>query len=595
MPQRSKRELVRNFQRARTIQGHSSLVLLAGVVGILGGLGAVVFHTLLYKVSHGVLHTFAELHLQPDEASFPRSLFFLIPALGGLVSGFLVYKFAPEAEGHGTDAMINTFHNKGGRVRKRVPLIKALSSLATIATGGSAGYEGPVAQIGSGLGSILTRYFRMSIRNRRIMLLAGTSAGLGAIFKAPLGGALTSVEILYKEDFESDAFMTSIVASVVAYAVYTAFVGTSPVFGVLPNFYFNNGWELIGYIMLGALCAPASWLYIKIFYSMRNVFRGMRIPRMFKPAIGGLGIGALFYIRPEILGGGWDYLIQAMDGTLASSYGGGIIRIMLMIALFKMVATAFTVGSGGSGGVFGPSLFIGGMFGGAVGLGLHEFFPSIVSQPEAYVLVGMGTFFAGAANAPVAATVMVCEMTGTYTLLAPLMLSSVVHILLARNWSIYERQVPNKFHSPAHRSEMNVDVLQSIRVREFVKGTLLPVRIAAKATLKEVETYLAKNADEDVFLVTDDEKVVGLVDVHAIRKAIFDPTVATLIIVEDMMFAPHFLSEEMNLHSALQVFLKHGVSQLPVRNRNGEITAMLRHRDIIHAYDEAVRKQFRKS
>lgn len=588
MPKRLN-QISKNLSKFRFVGGHFSAMPLAIIIGILGGFGALYFNFALHWFSHVILNDFAQLNLHPSNADFPRYLFFLIPTLGGLFSGIIVYSLAPEAEGHGTDAMINTFHNKGGKIRKRVPFVKAIASICTISSGGSAGVEGPVAQIGSGLGSILTRYFKMPTRYRRIMTLAGTAAGLGAIFKAPLGGALTSVEILYKEDFESDAFMTSIIASVVAYAVYCTFTSYTPLFGLLPGFTFTNVTELIFYAILGVLCAPFSWFYVKFFYLVRDNFKRLPIKNHLKPALGGLVVGLLFYVRPEILGGGWNFLIQAMDGSLEATFGSSIIIVMFMIAVFKIIATSFTVGSGGSGGVFGPSLFIGGMFGGVVGLIAHGLFPEIVTQPAAYILVGMGAFFSGVANAPIAATIMVCELTGNYSLLAPLLISSVVHITLTKKWSIYENQLENKFQSPAHFKDLNIDILQKVKVGDFIQGAEKPIIVSPHNTLKELEHNLMENNDEDMFIVMDNNKLVGLLDIHVIRKAIFDPSVASLVIVEDLMNKPHTLSVKTNLHAALQRFLKLGLHQLPVKDSTGNVVAMLRHKDIIQAYDETIR------
>jgi CIC family chloride channel protein len=583
-------QIPKNLLKLRHIPNAGSLLALSVLVGFIGGAGAIGFHLSLEILSHYILGDLAGIKLYGSDGSgvIPRWLFFLIPVTGGLLSGFIVYRFAPEAAGHGTDAMIDSFHNGGGRVRKRVPLVKAITSLITISSGGSAGIEGPIAQIGSGMGSILTRFFKMTTRYRRLMLLAGTAAGLGAIFKAPLGGALTSVEILYKEDFESDAIMTSIIASVVAFTTYTAYAGHIPVFGNLPEFEFHNAYELLFYLLLGGLCAPASWFYVKVFYYIHDFFARLKIPNTLKPAIGGLVVGLLFYLRPEIIGGSWEHLVQAMDGTMVAKFGQNTFLVLLLIGFIKILATAFTVGSGGSGGVFGPSLFIGGMLGGAMGYSLNYWFPEIVTQPGAFVLVGMGAFFAGAAKAPIASVVMVCELTGTYSLLPPLMFASVVHIAIAKKWSIYRNQVDNKFSSPAHRAEMNIDILKYVTVGDVLPEVKTAYAVHPNNTLKDLEEVLSSSED-DIFIVTDQGNLVGLLDVQTVRKVIFDPSVASLVIVEDLMRPPRMLLEKMDLHLALQIFIKSQLIQLPVVDDNNKVIAMLRHQDIITAYDNIIR------
>ena len=356
-----KNPFVVDVRRIRHLNHQGPILLVSAVIGLVGGFVAISFHSLLEYLHHLIIIEWAGIDSLKDPI-IPRYLFWLVPTLGGLVSGILVFKLAPETAGHGTDAMINTFHNKGGKVRKRVPLVKSLTSIFTIASGGSAGYEGPVAQVGSGLGSMLTRLFKLHPKNRRILTLAGTAAGLGAIFKAPLGGALTSVEVLYKEDFETDAFLTSIIASVVGYTTYCTFLGYEPVLSSVPRVVFNDFRHVFFYLLLGVLLAPFSWVYVKVFYSIRNGFRKLSIPQHFHPAIGGLFVGLLFYIEPRIIGGGWSYLL---DIFFVDSPSFWFALSLLGLCIFKIVATSFTVGSGGSGGVFGPSLFIGGVIGGA--------------------------------------------------------------------------------------------------------------------------------------------------------------------------------------------------------------------------------------
>ncbi|MGL1902089.1 MAG: chloride channel protein [Fibrobacterales bacterium] len=581
------------IKKARIISNTGPLLLFSAGVGVITGLAAVVFHFILDQSVEHILGTFAGVAPWGSDvtALIPRYLFFIIPTLGGLLSGILVYKLAPETAGHGTDAMIDNFHNKGGRVRKRVPFVKAITSIITIASGGSAGIEGPTAQIGSGIGSLFSRLFTVTTKMRRLIMLSGTAAGLGAIFKAPLGGALTSVEILYKEDFESDGFLSSIIASVVAYTTYASIVGYGAVFGDLMEFTFTGPKELVFYCLLGVLCAPFSWVYIKTFYAIRDFFAKLPIPNMFKPAVGGLAVGIIFYIRPEVISGGWDYLIDAMQGDLAvGSSTTMLVLTLLAISVVKILATSFTVASGGSGGVFGPSLFIGGMFGGALGYTCHALFPEIVTQPGAFVIVGMGAFFAGAANAPVATVVMVCELTGNYNLLAPLMIASAIHIYFAHKWSIYENQVHNKFSSRAHRNDMNIDVLKNLMVKDVIDPSRPIVRVNRMDSLKKLERVMA-NTDEDLFLVVNnDDTIIGLVDTHTIRKVIFEESASELVIVDDMMDKVQLLYEHMDLHTTLQAFLRHGIGELPVVDSEGKIISTIKQKDIINAYNDILKK-----
>ncbi len=410
-------------------------------------------------------------HIVPYVAGTPLHhwLLVLFPAVGGLISGMIVYTWAPEAEGHGTDAYIDSFHNKHGMVRTRVPFIKGIASVITLATGGSAGREGPIAQIGSGLGSWLARTLRLDVRERRLMLLAGCSGGLAAIFRAPLGGAMTAVEVLYSEDIEVEGIVLCIISSSVSYAVFTGIFGHQPIFAI-PSIKFSSAWELLLYAILGLVCVPFGYMYVKTFYGLRDhFFRKLPIRRALRPAFGGLLVGLVGLLAPQAMGGGYGTIQKALTGEIPMT-------LMFTLVFLKIAATSFTISSGGSGGVFGPSLFIGAMIGGAVGQLAHAWFPGIVSSPAAFVLVGMAAFFAGVAKAPLGALLMVSEMTGGYRLFVPIMFASVVAIMLSQRWSLYEKQVLNKFHSPAHQSGRVINLLQDLSVKDAHRpGTTVAV------------------------------------------------------------------------------------------------------------------------
>ncbi len=512
-------------------------VLWSTIIGIVAGLGAIGFYLLLQTTGaffqgyvsgyHPALPAGEPSILSFLSNSFRLWVLALIPAVGGLIAGLIIYTFAPEAEGHGTDAVIDAFHNKNGEIRRRVPLVKTIASAITIGSGGSAGREGPIAQIGSGFGSFIASRLKMSDRERRVMMLCGAAAGIGAIFKAPLGGALFGIEVLYKRDFEMESMVPAIVSSVVAYAVFCSFpqIGWGPIFATPYDYTFNHPYELIFYAILGVACAAAAVFYIKVFYGTRDFFRGLKIPNHLKPAIGGAILGLLVllvgYIEPE-----------ALDGILGMGYGCIQLAInvkcglfiLLVVAIAKIFATSFTIGSGGSGGVFGPSLVIGAMLGGLFGwLSLYLsqlFFPGaeIITEAtlSAFVLVGMAAFFAGAAKVPIAAILMISEMAGSYSLLVPLMLTSVVAYTLSGGWTIYENQEKTRKESPAHSREFMVDILEGIRVKDAYTKDVLT--IPADKTVKEA-LYFAEEMGHMTYPVVDkDGKLVGITTIMALEK-----------------------------------------------------------------------------
>ena len=270
--------------------------------------------------------------------------------------------------------MIRAFHRARGVVRPRVPLVKAIATIVTLSSGGSAGKEGPVAQIGGGIGSLLGTALGLNARDRRILLLAGTAGGLGAIFRAPLGSAITAIEVLYREDFESDALIPCVISSVTAYVVFVLLVGGQRIFAV-PEFPLFTPIELPGYVLLALVSVPVGRVYIALFRIMRQrVFAKLPGPRALRPMLGGLCVGAIGFFVPEAYGVGWGYLQRAIDGQI-------VVGALALIVAAKILATCFTVGSGGSGGVFGPTLFIGGMLGGARRLRRRRAVPGVLPQP----------------------------------------------------------------------------------------------------------------------------------------------------------------------------------------------------------------------
>ena len=360
----------------------------------------------------------------------------LIPALGGLASGLLVYSLAPEAEGHGTDAVINAVHRGWGRIRARVPLVKSIASAATIASGGSAGKEGPIAQVAAGVGSLISGPLGLNVHDRRLLLIAGVAAGIGAVFKAPLGAAIFAVEVLYSRDLEVEALTPAIIASVISYSVYSTVYGWEPVL-TKPVQVFLGPLELVFIAVLGVIGGLTAIIYSTVFYGVRDLFH--KIPLLAnhaKPAIGGLAVGALGLFYPHVLGGGYETMNAMLNGEIADVW------LLLALVIAKITATSMTIGSGGSGGVFAPSLFVGSALGSMMGWFFEYLTPEAVASPEAYALIGMAALFAGAAKVPLASIVIVSEMTRGYNLLVPATLAAAIAYLISGRKGLYESQLP---------------------------------------------------------------------------------------------------------------------------------------------------------
>lgn len=459
----------------------------------------------------------------------------------------------------------------------------------TIGSGGSAGREGPIAQIGAGFGSVLANFLRLSDRERRILVLAGVGAGIGSIFRAPLGGALFATEVLYRDaEFEYEALIPAFIASIVGYSVYCPLSGAGwgAIF-TLPRegFWFNQPSLLLLYGLLGPILALFGAVYVKTFYWMRyRVFGQLRIPDMFKPAIGGLVVGLIALFLPEVLGMGYGHLQRAITGDMA-------VGLMLLVALGKIVATSLTVGSGGSGGVFAPSLVIGGMLGGAFGKLFEPLFPNVESG--SFVLVGMAGFFAGAGKVPVSAMLMVSEMTVGYGLLVPLMLAVAVSYALAgERVTIYEKQVGRRVDSPAHLGDFIVDILETISVREVCRRDPPVPFIKEDSPLEDV-LHLTTESPYSCFPVVNDQgEMTGVVFLDDIRSAFFEPEIFPLVIARDIeVTSVPTIVEGENLSSALRKLMESRSAELPVVDENEptRVVGMLSRQDLILAYHKKVR------
>jgi chloride channel protein, CIC family len=588
-----------SFARVFEFRAVSRWVGLGLVVGVVSGLGAAAFFVSMDWLRHMVFAVFANsptLEPRGEHSLFAghgvgnvrRWVLLIAPALGGLASGILVSRFCPEAEGHGTDALIEAFHRKRGVIRGRVPIIKSLASVALIGTGGSAGREGPIAQIGAGFASIFAKALRLSDRDRRLLVMAGAAGGIGAIFRSPLGGALFVVEVLYRDDFEVDALVPALLSSVVAYSVFTMLFGSGAIFATEAHYSFDPR-QLPFYLVLAMGAALVGWVYIKIFYGMqRKVFAPLKLPSFIKPAIGGLCLGLIGMFVPEAFGAGYGFLQEAIvpkANVLPLGWIGA--GTLLGLALLKVLATSLSVSSGGSGGVFGPSVVIGGMLGGAFGLAFHEIAPSIVPQPGAFVIVGMACFFGGVAHVPVSSLVMASEMTGSYDLLVPIMLAEVVVLVMLRRWTLYEKQVATRRDSPAHGPEYVLDVLQHIRVSDVLDGHREVVSVDPARPLDELLRDVC-NATQTVFPVVEgDGRVLGVVTLDSLKNFFLETDLGRIAIAADCTEPLVGLSPGDTLATALERFASSHYPELPVLDGGSppRVVGTITYEELLRAYN----------
>lgn len=591
-------------------------LILAAVVGVVAGIGAIAFDSLEQSIRCVALDRFAgyastpadgEHHLFEPLTATSLSLWKLVVVLGigGFLSGVLVNAFAPEAEGHGTDAAIEAFHFKRGYIRPIVPLIKLVASAMTIGTGGSGGREGPIAQIGAGFGSYLATLLKLPTRDRRILLAVGMGAGIGAIFRAPMAGALFAAEILYRDaNLEADVIVPAAVASTIGYSIFSywlpANVRFKPLFGERLGYRLNSLAELVPLTALSIILVLVAVLYIKCFYGLHDLVKKSRISVWMRPVVGAIAAGLLgvaVYLlwhrdarALAVLGTGYGTLQVAI--TDPSLMGVGL---LLCVAIGKILATSATIGSGGSGGVFGPSMVIGGCTGAAVGQAFHQWFPLLAPKPGIYAIVGMAGFFAGAAHAPISTIVMVTELTGDYGLLVPALWVSVLCFLLCQRWTLYHKQLPSRLDSPAHRGDFLVDVLEGISVSDVPwkqRSTVFQ-----GTSLQEIVHVLAESRQHYFPVVDEKGSFVGIFSTDDVRGHLYNEELWQLANARDVMTVQVVsVTPDNDLNTALRRFTELNLDELPIVDSNDptQLLGMLRRRDVIACYNEK-RRDFQQA
>ncbi|HWB00122.1 MAG TPA: chloride channel protein [Pirellulales bacterium] len=574
----------------RRLRSQARLLGLSLVVGVVAGLGAVVFFWGMDLVFHETLDAWAGYHphrpggeasLWPEHDTPLRLwLLIVIPALGGLASGLLVYSIAPEAEGHGTDAAIAAYHFHHGVIRPRVPIVKIIASAITIGTGGSGGREGPIAQSGAGFGSFVGGLLRLRPSERRVLMAAGMGAGVAAIFRAPLAGAMFAAEVLYRSpDFESEVIIPAGLASVTAYCTFASVFGSQPLFSVpsetLGALEFGSPIELIAYSALALWSAVLAMLYTRIFYGTTAAFHHLKIVPHLKPMIGAaatgaLGVGLYLGLRHDqrvlsVLSSGYGIL---QDSILLSGPAENSLKLaalLMVVAIGKIVTTSLTIGSGGSGGVFGPSMVIGGCGGGALGIVLHHWADHLVPHPACFVFVGMAGFFAAAAKTPFSTLVFVGEMTGNYNLLLPTLWVCTIAFLVSDEQSIFSSQVEKRSNSPAHRGDYVRDVLAGLSVGQYlIPSDTLPVLRPGDDVTKAL-TKLSEVSHPVLPVVDADGSFVGMVNLDEVQGAALMPNARSLLVAADLMRTDiATLVPTDSLDHALEQFVEHDLMALPI-------------------------------
>ena len=562
-------------------------LLHTALVGLVAGLVGVAFFTILELAQRVILEGWVgyvplraagEAVMEPSGTHpFRPWLLVLLPAVGGLLSGW-VSLLAPETRGGGGDAMIHAFHHQGGVIRRRVAWVKGLASLFTLGTGGSGGREGPTMQIGGALGSWVGRILKVNTRERRILMVAGVAAGISAVFRTPLGAALLAVESLYTDDFEAEALIPAILASVVAYSVVISIFGESTLLARGTHQSFVPS-QLPLYGVMALLLAVLALLFLRVLHGVQRLANRPAIPTWARPGLGGLALGILAVpvillvggrlgVPGQglgILGGGYGAAQMAITGSSLLPTGWHLVELLTFLGIAKMFASAFTIGSGGSAGDFAPSMALGAIFGGAFGQAASLLFHDPRIDPGSFALVGMGAFYGGLAHVPLSALILVSELAGSYDLLVPLMLAEAVALIVLRGRTLYEAQVRTQHESPAHRLAQAPETLRQLKVGEvYVRGAeFVLLRVATPAA--EVLALWARATHQDVFPVVDPEgRLRGLITTDALRFASTTSQRPIWTVAGDLMQPPVALGEHDDLRHGSQLLVANGLRALVV-------------------------------
>jgi CIC family chloride channel protein len=434
----------------------------------------------------------------------------LIPAAGGLIVGLLVYYLAPETKGHGVPEVMYAVDREGGRIRIRVAVIKALASSVCIGSGGSVGREGPIVQIGSSLGSTLGQLFHLSRDKVKILVACGAGGGIAATFNAPLAGIFFALEIILRS-YAPRHISSVVLASVLATVVSRNYLGDNPAFTV-PHYQMNSPWEILFYLFFGFLAAAVAWLFITTLYKSEDIFDKLPLPGFLKPALGGLIIGIIGLYYPQIFGVGYKSIELALYGKITAGLG-------LILVFAKLVATSVTLGSGGSGGVFAPSLFLGAMLGVVFSKLTLLLFPSVAINPGASAMIGMAAVFAGAAQAPISSILILFEMTGDYKIILPLMTAVVIATLVLRKWSresIYTKKLARRGIDTTQGPPP--DLLEIIQVSEAMTRNVITLQ--EEQTIKEAGLTIKKTRHRGFPVLNEEGKLAGIVTHKDINKAL---------------------------------------------------------------------------
>ncbi len=565
-------ELVEKFKTSEQL----FMIIIPVIIGLLGGIGAAVLKFLI--------HYFQELFWGNSIYSSSWYLTILIPAGGAFFVGLIIYFFSSEAKGHGVPEVMEAISLKNGIIRARVVFSKAIASAVTIASGGSVGREGPIIQIGSAIGSALGQMFKISKRRMQTLVACGAAAGIAAAFNAPIAGAMFSVEIILG-DFAISQFSPIVISSVTATVVSRAFYGNYPAF-IVPKYELLHWLELIPYAVLGLIAGGVAILFIKVLYFFEDKFDKVKIPDFYKTAVGGLILGIWGLSFPQIFGVGYGAIDFALIGKME-------IWLLFALIFLKILASSITLGSGSSGGIFAPSLFMGAMTGGFFGNILSKIWPGMTAGPGAYALVAMSAVVAATTHAPITAILIIFEMTNDYKIILPLMIATIISLVVTKTQkgSIYTLKLMRKGINIHQGREINI--LKSMKVEDVMRESI--ELISPKTSISDLISKFIQSDHTFFYIVGKDKNISEKISQIELGSIAPDYEHLKDFIVATDIATPNYLivKENDHLDYVMKEFAKENIGEIPVVSSKNpkKILGTIWRIDVISAYNKEILKR----
>ena len=557
-----------------------SLLFFAVCIGFLAAVGALLFRTLIEVM---------QMVFWPEGTSFtqqvlgaPWWLILLIPTLGGLVAGPIISFFVPEARGPGVPEVILSVTTKQSTIRHRVTFLKGLITSLLLACGASVGREGPIVQIGSSVGSSVAQLFDLSPELRRLCLACGAAAGISATFNAPITGAVFAMEIILL-NIEVANISHIVIASITGSVLSRVFWGNFPAFRII-DFELANYLQIFGYLILGLLAGLVSIVFVRAIFTAENIFTRLPLPQWLCPALGGLILGCIALFFPQVMGVGYDTVNSALDGSLP-------LRLGLILLAWKLVATSTCIGSGMSGGIFAPSLYLGATLGTVTGYFLNFVWPDLNLHPAYFALAGMGAMVSGTTLAPITAIVTIFELTLHSQIILPLMVSCISATLVVRllfGVSAYEMKLLRRGVNIVRGHD--VSILRDLYVKDFMRHTV--PKLPLKAPLQDIVEEVSSTPYPHFVVEDSQHHLAGVLSLRDVREALlyFDDLKESLIAADLMTTKVTTITSWDNMEKAMHLFEEHSYSMFPVLDQENHVVGILTKDDLLKAYDQKVLK-----